>query len=330
MTPSLVKGWLDRMVHGIHHLTAIAGDPQTNLEFYTGVLGMRLVKRSVNQDDPGTYHFFYADAEGHPGTDLTFFPWPHAHRGRKGAGQIVEVALAVPPGSLAYWHERLLAHGVRPGPVESRFGESALPFEDPDGMGVALVESEGALQRPFTPWAAGPVPAAYQVRGVHSVRLWQRRLAPSARLLTEVLGFEAQGQEDGWHRFAVEGGGPGCYVDIREVPGAPPGSWGPGVIHHVAWRVRDDAEQRQVRTRVEVAGCRPTPVIDRFWFKSVYFQEPGGVIYELATDGPGFAVDEERDRLGERLVLPPWLEPHRARIESALPPVALPWGAGRS
>ena len=317
------------MVHGIHHVTAIAGDPQTNLDFYAGVLGMRLVKRSVNQDDPGTYHFFYADAEGHPGTDLTFFPWPHVERGRKGAGQIVEVALAVPPGSLPYWQERLASNGVRPGPVELRFGERALPFEDPHGMSVALVESDGALRRPFTPWEAGPVPAAYQVRGLHAVRLWERRLAPSARFLTEVLGFVEQGEEDGWHRFAVDGGGSGYLLDIREVPDAPVGVWGPGVIHHVAWRVTDEAEELRVRTRVELAGRRPTPVIDRFWFKSVYFLEPGGVLYELATDGPGFAVDEDMEHLGERLVLPPWLEPHRASIEAALPPVELPWRARR-
>ena len=312
-------------VHGIHHVTAIAGDPQENLNFYAGVLGMRLVKRTVNQDDPGTYHFFFADAAGHPGTDLTFFPWPRAASGRKGAGQIVEVALAVPPGSFPYWRERLMRHGIQPQEPELRWGEHALPFADPHGLSVALVESDGAVQRPFSPWTGGPVPAEYQVRGLHAVRLWVRQLGPSEQLLTDVLGFSKQGQEDGWHRYGVDGGGSGCFLEIREVPNAPSGAWGPGTIHHVAWRVHDEAEELEVRSRVAAAGCRPTPVIDRFWFKSVYFLEPGGVLYELATDGPGFAADEPPEHLGERLVLPPWLEPHRQQIEALLPPVQLPY-----
>ena len=193
----------------------------------------------------------------HPAT----FPWPRSAPGRKGVGQIVEVALAVPPTSLSYWQERLLAHGIRPHP--------------------------------------------------------------------EVLGFSWQGEEEGWHRYGVEGGGSGCFLEIREAPDAPPGAWGPGTIHHVAWRVRDEAEELEVRTRVATAGCRPTPVIDRFWFTSVYFLEPGGVLYELATDGPGFATDEPPEHLGESLVLPPWLEPHRQRIEAVLPPVQLSYPTRR-
>ncbi|HEY8486001.1 MAG TPA: ring-cleaving dioxygenase [Limnochordales bacterium] len=311
-------------VRGIHHVTAIAGDPQQNLGFYAGVLGMRLVKRSVNQDDPFTYHLFFADADGHPGTDLTFFPSPALPPGAPGVGQIVEVALAVPPGSLPFWQERLQRASVELAGPQSRFGEAALAFRDPHGLPVCLVESESALRRPFTPWQRGPVPAERQVRGLHSVRLWVRRLAPSVELLQHALGFRPAGEEDGWHRLAVEDGGSGCLVDLKELPAHRPGWWGAGSIHHVAWRVADEAEQQAVRAQAEQAGCRPTPVVDRFWFRSVYFREPGGVLYELATDGPGFATDEPVERLGERLVLPPWLEARRQAIERALPPLRLP------
>jgi glyoxalase family protein len=309
-------------VNGLHHVTAISGPAQENLDFYAGILGMRLVKRSVNQDDPGTYHLFYADAAGHPGTDLTFFPWAHMAPPRRGHGLSVEVALAVPVGSLDWWGERLARYGARAGHIETRFGERALPLVDTHGLEVALVESTDAASRQFTPWEESPVPVERQIRGLHAARLWERDLVPTLSFVTTILGFTQAGVENGWHRFAIGGGGSGRYLDIRERPDLPRGQWGVGSIHHLAWRVDDESRQRALRGDVEAAGRRPTPVIDRFWFKSVYFLEPGGVLFELATDGPGFAVDESPEALGEKLVLPPWLEAQRREIEAALPPLA--------
>ena len=317
-----------RSVNGLHHITAISGPAQENVDFYAGVLGMRLVKKSVNQDDPGTYHLFYADAAGHPGTDLTFFPWDHLAPARRGHGLSVEVQLAVPPDSLAFWGERLARYGIRLGGIERRFGEPALAFSDPHGQDVALVESAPAPSREFTPWEESPVAVAHQIRGLHGARLLERDLEPTASFLTGTLGFEQLGSEGGWLRYGLGGGGSGRFVDLRAAPSDPRGAWGVGSIHHLAWRVDDDEHQLELRARVAAAGRQPTPVIDRFWFHSVYFREPGGVLFELATDGPGFAVDEDPAHLGERLVLPPWLEPHRPAIEAALPPLAEPVAPG--
>jgi len=308
-------------ITGLHHVTAIAADPQANLDFYSGTLGMRLVKKTVNQDMPDTYHLFYADAEGHPGTDLTFFPWPEMTPGVKGVGLAAEVGLAVAPGSLAYWAERLAGSGVSGSREETRFGERSLVFADPHGLDLALVET--ADEREFTPWEQSPVPATNQVRGLHSVRLWERQLAPTVRFL-EAIGFVRAGEEEGWHRFSPGAGGSGAIVDLREMRETPRGNWGPGVVHHVAWRVPDDRAELAARAEVSRAGAHPTEVIDRFWFRSVYFREPGGVLFEIATDGPGFAVDEPTEALGERLVLPPWFEKARDRIEQGLQPLHAP------
>ena len=308
-------------VNGLHHVTAIAGPAQENLDFYSGVLGMRLVKKSVNQDDPGTYHLFYADAVGHPGSDLTFFPWTQMAPRREGHGLSVEVSLTVPPGSLAFWGKRLERYGVPLEKIETRFGHRVLPLADPHGLRVALVETGEASRRDFAPWDASPIDAAHQIRGLESARLLERDLALTRAFLEGVLGFEAAGVEHGWHRYAVAGGGSGKYLDVREAPEARRGAGGIGSIHHLAWRVADAVQQLDIRQRIDAAGRRPTPVIDRFWFKSVYFFEPGGVLFELATDGPGFGVDEDIAHLGESLVLPPWLEPQRAAIASMLPPL---------
>jgi glyoxalase family protein len=311
-------------ISGIHHITCIAGDPQTNFDFYLGVLGMRLVKRSVNQDDPGTYHLFFADADGHPGSDLTFFPNPNAGSGRKGVGLGVEIALAIPAGSADYWTDRLKKSGVTLRKLEERRGEKAIPFVDPHGLEVALVETGAA--RDFTPWSESSVPAEHQIRGLHAVRAWERENTPTAEFLMSTMGFTDFGAEDGWHRYGVGDGGSGKHIEICEMPGVPRGAWGRGTMHHVAWRVPDDQTELAVRARVEEAHRRPTEVIDRFWFKSVYFLEPGGVLFEIATDGPGFAVDEDPATLGDHLVLPPWLEPYRERIEAGLPPLTTPAG----
>jgi glyoxalase family protein len=239
-----------------------------------------------------------------------------------GVGLATEVALAVPAGSLVWWMDRLAQHGVRVGEVETRFGERVLPFSDPHGLPLVLAETVEA--REFTPWDRGPVPAERQVRGLHGVRLWERDLRATSSFLTDTLGFAAQGEENEWHRYAVRGGGSGRHVDVRALPSASRGVRGAGGVHHVAWRVPDDAAEIAMRARVAEAHRRPTEVIDRFWFRSVYFLEPGGVLFEIATDGPGFAVDEDRSALGERLVLPPWLEPERAGIEQALSPLRMP------
>jgi glyoxalase family protein len=309
---------MDR-VNGLHHITAIAGPAQENLDFYAGVLGMRLVKRSVNQDDPGTYHLFYADAEGRPGTDLTFFPWAQLAPSRAGHGLAMEVGLEVPPDSLSFWGTRLEGYGTANIRSDVRFGQNVLAFDDPHGLHVALVEGDG--KRRFTPWEGSPVPAERQVLGLFGAQLWEREAGPTAAFLTDVLGFQQRGNERGWTRYGFPDAA--GVVDIREAPDARHGTWGVGSVHHLAWRVSDEEHQIKVRTRVESGGARATPVIDRFWFKSVYFKEPGGVLFELATDGPGFSVDEDPAHLGESLVLPPWLEVHRVAIQRALPPLSL-------
>jgi glyoxalase family protein len=309
-------------VNGLHHITAISGPAQENLDFYAGILGMRLVKRSVNQDDPGTYHLFYADAEGRPGTDLTFFPWAQMAPPRDGYGRAMEISLEVPAGSLTYWADRLTKYGARPQPVESRFGDKALPFVDPHGLKVALVAAARNARTVFTPWDHSPVPAERQVRGLYGAGLWERDAAATARFLTTVLGFVALGTEREWTRYGFSDAS--GVVDIRDAPNGRRGQWGVGSVHHLAWRVDDEAHQLRVRQAVEEIGGSPTPVIDRFWFKSVYFQEPGGVLFELATDGPGFAVDEDPAHLGETLVLPPFLERHRDQIEKVLPELTMP------
>jgi glyoxalase family protein len=333
-----------RGVNGLHHVTAISGPAQENLDFYAGVLGMRLVKRSVNQDDPGTYHLFYADAEGHAGTDLTFFPWAHLAPSRDGHGLATEVSLAVPADTLDWWGARLSryangANGATVTAIETRFGERVLPIVDPHGLRIALVETAPAVGRGFTPWDASPVPPERQIRGLHGARVVERDPAPTAALLTGVLGFVPHATEGEWRRFVIPdpvvgadarssggllSGVSGRHVDVCARPDARRGAWGTGSVHHLAWRVDDDAHEAEVRGAVESAGAQPTPVIDRFWFKSVYFKEPGGVLFELATDGPGFAVDEAAHALGESLVLPPWLEKQRAQIQAILPALTYP------
>jgi glyoxalase family protein len=311
---------MDR-VNGLHHITAIAGPAQENLDFYAGVLGMRLVKKSVNQDDPGTYHLFYADAEGHPGADLTFFPWAEMAPSRPGHGLAMEVSLEVPAGSLEFWAQRLARYHVTVGAVEQRFGDRVLPLVDPHGLRLALVDSGAAPPRAFSPWQGSPVAPRHQIRGLYGAQIWERETPATVRFLTQVLGFEHRATENGWMRYGFDGAA--GIIDLRDAPEARRGAWGVGSVHHLAWRVDDERHQREVRARVESAGAHPTPVIDRFWFKSVYFKEPGGVLFEIATDGPGFSVDEDPLHLGESLILPPWLEPSRDRIEQVLPPIAL-------
>ena len=313
-----------RPVKGLHHITAISGKAQENVDFYAGVLGMRLVKKSVNQDDPGTYHLFYADAVGHPGTDLTFFPWEQMAPPQMGHGLAVEVQLEIPKGSIPFWGERLEKYGAKISTVEKRFGVDVLPVTDPHGMHVALVADETG--RSFEPWSGSAVPVDRQVRGLYGARLWERDAAATASFVEQTMGFEKLGEEGGWTRYGFRDAA--GVIDVRETPAERRGRWGIGAVHHLAWRVEDEAHQLAVRKQLEEGGANATPVIDRFWFKSVYFKEPGGVLFELATEGPGFAVDEDPAHLGESLVLPPFLQPHRDKIEAVLPPITLPIPTG--
>ncbi len=316
-------------VTGIHHVTAISGDPQETVDFYVGVLGLRLVKRSVNQDVPDTYHLFFADGAGHPGTDITFFPWPSMGPKRSGIGLWDEIYLSVPPDTLQWWASRLRDSGVAVGERERRFGEAVLPFEDPHGMNLALVEAESYDGFDFEAWPESRVPEERQIRALAGARLHERSGEATEEFLARAFGFRKLAEEDGWTRYVVGEGKAGQRIDMRVMPEARRGQWGVGAVHHVAWRVAGYREQLEVRTQVISAGRPPTEVIDRFWFRSVYVMEPGGALCEVATDGPGFSVDEDLSRLGETLVLPDWLEPDRQAIEAALPAISLPEGAKR-
>jgi len=311
-------------VLGIHHVTAISSDPQRTLDFYAGVLGLRFVKRTVNFDDPRTYHLYFADEVGTPGSVMTFFPWPGARAGRPGAGQVAVTSFAVPTASLGFWVQRLLAQGVAFEGPRARDGaagaERVLAFRDFDGLLLEIVGSARAEQRPG--WGgAGGIPPADALRGFHGVTLWERDADATERLLVDTLGFRPEGRDGEHRRFASGDGGPGTLVTVRAVGDFPIGAGGAGTVHHVAFRAADDDAQLELRARVIGAGLAPTPVIDRNYFHSVYFREPGTVLFELATDGPGFAIDEPVDALGERLMLPPQYEPRRAEIEAALPPI---------
>lgn len=310
---------------GIHHVTMIAGDVQRNVDFYAGALGMRLVKRTVNFDDPGTYHLYYGDETGSPGTLLTFFPWPGARRGREGAGQFAAVSLAVPPASLGYWLQRLVAQGVEHDALATRFGERVIGFRDPEGLRVEIVGSDASAR--VEGWADGPVPAEHAIRGVHSMTLWTADFAATAALLEGPLAMRRIATDDRTTRFAPSNpaaSGIGAALDVRDVAGFREGASGAGTVHHVAWRVPDDESEVALLERVRASGLGTTGVVDRRYFHSVYFREPGGSLFEIATDVPGFAIDEPVESLGTSLVLPPWLKEERDRISATLPPIMLP------
>ena len=308
------------MSSGIHHVTAVAGDPQRNVDFYAGFLGLRLVKKTVNFDDPGTYHLYYGDEEGRPGTILTFFPFPGARRGQRGVGGVAATAFSIPQTSLGFWLERLSVRNLRFN-KEEHFGDPVLTFDDPDGLRLELVAHEGADA--VTPWEEGPVPAEHAVRGFHGVTLWEESLEETAGLLTRRFGFHKLGQEDNLHRYAAHAG-PGGVVDIQVAENFWPGVPGAGTVHHVAFWLEDDAAEQALRKELLEDGLAPTPAINRQYFRSVYFREPGGVLFEVATDPPGFTADEKVDELGTTLKLPPQYEEMRERLEATLPPLYLP------
>ncbi|MFT8243414.1 ring-cleaving dioxygenase [Roseomonas sp. BN140053] len=304
--------------NGIHHVTAIAGSARRNLDFYARTLGLRLVKRTVNFDDPGSYHLYYGDAAGQPGTILTFFPWEHAAPGRAGAGELQETVFRIPEGSVGFWTHRLIEQGIE---RSQRFGETVLSFRDPDGMRLALAAVPGIEAEPA--WAAGDIPAEHAIRGFHSVSLMLEDIAATGAVLSDVFGFAAAASEGGVTRFRAEGTAIGGIVDLRGVGGFLPARLGRGSVHHLAFRAADDAVQAEmVRKLAANHGLRTTEQKDRNYFRSVYFREPGHVLFEIATDDPGFAVDEPDASLGEALKLPDFLEPQRAAIESVLPELA--------
>jgi glyoxalase family protein len=312
---------LKREILGIHHVTAIAGDPQKNLDFYGGVLGLRLVKLTVNFDDPGTYHLYYGDGAGHPGTILTFFPWPDAPKGRRGTGQVTETAFAIPENAVGYWTARLAERGIRfDGPTE-RFGEQVISVSDPDGLAIELIATK--VVRDDRAWQAGPVPLEFAIRGFHSATLRESDRAATARLLTDTMGFHLVGQEGNRYRYAVDSGEAANLVDVLHAPEERFGRVLVGSVHHIAWRTPDDAQQQDWLRELSRLEYGVSPVMDRKYFHSIYYREPGNILFEIATDPPGFAVDEAPEKLGTHLVLPPWLEADRPRIETVLPRLSI-------
>lgn len=303
---------------GIHHVTAIAGDPLKNFDFYTRDLGLRFVKKTVNFDDPSTYHFYYGDKTGSPGSILTFFPWAGAPAGRRGVGETHQTAFRVPLRSLGYWTQRFIEKGIAHEGLEKRFGEPVLPFTDPDGMALALVGVAGAENEPG--WSNGDIPSEHAIRGFQGVTLLLDSVDKTAAILTDVFGYREVAREGSVIRFAAAGDANDTVVDIYEAKGFLRGRQGRGSVHHIAFRAADDEQQAAMAEKlIRTHGQHPTEQKDRNYFRSIYFREPGGVLFEIATDIPGFAVDEPVETLGRDLKLPKFLEPHRKEIENVLP-----------
>lgn len=310
-------------IRGLHHVTAIASDPQRTLDFYVGLLGLRFVKRTVNFDDPTSYHFYFGDARGTPGTILTFFAWPGARRGIRGTGQIEAPAFAIPPNSVGYWLDRFKEHHVLAEKTPARFGEDVLRFADPDGLVIELIASISSAG--FEPWADSTVPVEHSLRGFHGVSIALEGYEQTAKLLTETFGYRLVEQLNNRFRLvAPSEAAAGRIVDLLCRPDGSPGRVAAGSVHHIAFRARDYAEQLVWRERLVDLGHNVTPVIDRTYFHSIYFREPGGVLFEIATDPPGFTLDESLDELGNHLRLPPWLEPTRSQVEEVLPAIKVP------
>jgi glyoxalase family protein len=324
-------------VQGIHHVTSIAADPQRNIDFYAKILGLRLVKITVNFDDPTTYHLYYGDELGRPGTILTFFPWSNAPKGRRGNGQVVATSFLIPENATDYWIDRFKHEGIGFTNPSTRFGdeEQVITFYDPDGLELELVAHKSAKYRNNNIWKNGPIPSKYAIRGFYSVTLAVEGYERTASVLTKQLGFQSTCEEGSRFRYEMvrKGNGNGdndnnealgSIVDVLCLPYSPPGYMGVGTVHHMAWRTPTDKQQIILRQEMVKHGLNATPVIDRMYFHSVYFREPGGVLFEIATNPPGFTIDEKVEELGNRLMLPPWLEPDRRSLEKLLPKVNLP------
>jgi glyoxalase family protein len=306
---------------GIHHVTAITGDVQRCVDFYVSVLGLRFIKKSINQDMPDTYHIYFGDHVGSPGTAMTFFGWSDWPPRRAGSGQVTTVSFSVPPESLDFWNSRLRKLGVSANPV-SRFGADAIVLVDRDGIELELIAQSS--RQPWVPWADSPVDQKHAIRGFHSVTMTVSEATATFDLLVKTMGFRRTAQEGHRARFETGEGGPHSIVDVVESPEGPEGEESIGSVHHVAWRASDAALQSEWRQALVKAGRNVTPVIDRYYFKSIYFREPGGVLFEIATDGPGFTVDETVEALGSTLSLPPWFQVRRDTLDETLPPIVVP------
>lgn len=311
---------MKKLIKGIHHVTALAGEPQRNLDFYTGILGLRMVKKTVNFDAPEVYHFYYGNSLGEPGTILTFFPYDGIQRGRKGKGMLNVTTFSVPAISIEYWEKRFKQFSISYTPAQDRFdGEAAMYFQDPDGLGLELVFNDRDKRSGFT---YGAIPIEHSIRGFYSVEIWQEGYEKTAGLLTGALDHQLIAEKGNRFRFAATDA-PGNYIDILCSPDSLRGLGGGGTVHHLAFNTANRESQAMVREKVLEGGHNPTPALDRQYFESIYFREPGGVLFEVATAEPGFAIDEEKEHLGEQLKLPPQYEPKRDLIEKAVKPVQL-------
>ncbi len=307
-------------IKGLHHITAIAGDPLRNFDFYTHTLGLRFIKKTVNFDDPGTYHFYYGDEQGHPGTILTFFPWGAGiPRGRRGTGMATEIAYIVPEGSLDFWTGQLEKYQVIHNKTEMKFGEKVLAFFDPDGLKLELVESKNA--NALVPWETNDIKAVYATRGFHGITLSVRDIQATAEILTDIFDYSLAGSEGPGSRYVTAATPHAAIVDLIALPTEKRGHVANGTVHHVAFSVKDDATLEHFREKIAAHGLQATPVIDRNYFHSVYFREPGGVLFEIATEVPGFTIDEPLAQLGSQLKLPAQYESRRMEIEAALPAI---------
>ncbi len=308
---------MENNILGLHHITAIAGSAKGNLDFYTKVLGLRLLKKTVNFDDPGTYHLYYGDEVGSAGTILTFFPYEGARQGRAGAGMATQIGYAVPAGSFEFWIKRFEEHNVIYNKPSEKFGEQYLPFLDPDGLKLELIIPKEEDSR--KPWETAEVKADVATKGFHNVTLTLRSIKGTAAVLTDIFGYELLAQSGNRYRYATQAVGSAAIIDLVELPNESAGVGGAGTNHHIAFRVKNEEVLMQFRDKVAAAGLNITNKIDRSYFFSLYFREPGGVLFEIATDNPGFGIDEPFSQLGAKLLLPPQYEHRRAQIEAVLP-----------
>ena len=306
-----------KLINGIHHVTALADDPQRNVDFYAGILGLRLVKKTVNFDAPDVYHFYYGNETGAPGTIMTFFPFAGIRRGRKGIGQLTVTSFSVPANSLGYWVDRLQKFGLNPTEPQQRFDEAYIQFEDFDGLTLELVATDKDDRPPFT---YGQVQEEHSIRGFYGVTLTEEGYERTASLLTDTMQHEKIAETGNRFRYSASGKA-GDFVDILCSPDSLRGLGGGGTVHHLAFSTNDDDTQLEIRSKIADLGLNVTPVLDRQYFHSIYFREPGGVLFEVATNPPGFMIDEPKEKLGEALKLPEWEEPNRASIEQGLTPV---------
>ena len=315
---------MSHSILGIHHLTAMSGDPQQTVDFYAGLLGLRMVKKTINFDDPGTYHLYFGDDTGQPGSLMTFFPWTGSGlKGRIGTGQVDTISFSIPEGSLGFWIERLKKAAVTISGPFDRFDEEGIAFDDPDGLHLELVATADTGRQSAVP-STRVVAEPRAIRGIYGVALSVEGYERTAGLMTEILGFRANGEKGNRFRYVVGDGGPGRTVDVLCQPDLRLGSIGVGTVHHIAWRTPDDVTQMELRNTLVGRKVNVTPVLNRQYFKSIYFREPGHVLFEIATDPPGMLIDESHETLGTSLKLPPWLEAERDLLEKQLVPLHLP------